>query len=121
MSRLSAAILLSILLAATQAHAAAPVWPAPVDSRVGTETVTRVAQTKIFKLLNLLPIPVQVRIHGDGPSFPQVVMVPAAPSAPVPVPYPNTSMKVQFKKPTGGWSSMFTLKWKSGPISLPFF
>jgi hypothetical protein len=103
----------------------------PVSARVlgeaGPPAVERiipgvlVAQARTFRLRNPFPFYVDVKIHGNGPSFPHVVRVPAAPAPPVPIPYPDTSMTVQFKKPTGGWSGMFTIQWKSGSIPLPFF
>ena len=93
----------------------------PLPVRPDDAGSVRIAATKTFMLVNPFPFPVQIRILGDGPGFPQVVLMPAPPAPPVPIPYPNVQMQVQIKKPTGGWSKTFSLKWKSGTIALPFF
>ncbi|MBX3599402.1 MAG: hypothetical protein KF863_02170 [Rubrivivax sp.] len=77
------------------------------------------AQLKTYQLANPLPFPVQVRILGEGPQFPQVVMLPAPPAPPVPVPYPGLSMQLQVKQPNGQWSPALRLPWRSGKITLP--
>lgn len=74
---------------------------------------------KIYKLANLLPFPVEVKILGNGPSFPKVCKVPAPPLPPVPIPYPDIAMNVQIKMPNGSWSPTQKLKWKPGSIALP--
>ncbi len=77
------------------------------------------AQNKTYQLGNPFPFPVQVRILGDGPQFPQVVNVPAPPAPPVPVPYPDLTMRLQLKQPNGQWSPTLKLPWRSGKITLP--
>lgn len=81
--------------------------------------VAALAQLKTYQLANPLPFPVQVRILGEGPQFPQVVMLPAPPAPPVPVPYPGLSMQLQVKQPNGQWSPALKLPWRSGRITLP--
>jgi len=124
MTRLPIAIAMGLAIAAaTAANAAimdgrpaAPPAPLPMGG------VFQVTASKTFLLFNPMPFPVQVKIHGDAPGFPDVVLVPAAPAPPVPVPFPNANkMKIKIKKPTGGWSKFYTLSWKSGPIVLPVF
>jgi hypothetical protein len=81
----------------------------------------QVAEAKIFRLGNPMPFPVSIQILGDGPNFPKVVTLNAPPAPPVPIPYPNTSMRLRVKQPNGAWSPVYTLKWKSGTIGLPGF
>lgn len=77
------------------------------------------AAGKTFRLSSPFPFAVQVRVLGDGPQFPQVLLVPAPPAAPVPVPYPDLTMRLQLKLPNGQWSPTMKLPWRSGPIALP--
>ncbi|MBI5716433.1 MAG: hypothetical protein HZC37_01955 [Burkholderiales bacterium] len=62
-----------------------------------------------------MPIPIQVRILGDGPQFPQVVNVPAPPAPPVPVPYPDITMRLQVKQPNGQRSPTLKVPRRQGP------
>ena len=124
MSRVLAAfasgfLMVALIPVAQSATEQRPAQPEQLRSNDSAEVL--VAATKTYKLLNVLPFPVDIKIHGDGPSFPQVVRVPAAPAPPVPIPYPNLSMQIQIKKPGGGWTSKFTLNWKPGNILLPSF
>jgi hypothetical protein len=119
LSRLASACLLVAL--ATPA-AALPGTSSPDRLRADPAAELQFAETKIFKLLNPMPFPVQVRVLGDGPTFPMVVLAPAPPAPPVPIPYPNTKMQVQVRPAgTSTWSPIFTLPWKSGSITLPGF
>lgn len=77
------------------------------------------AQHKTYQLGNPLPFSVQVRILGDGPQFPKLVMLPAPPAAPVPVPYPGVTMRLQVKQANGQWSPTLKLPWRAGKITLP--
>lgn len=77
------------------------------------------AQGKTFQLVNPLPFPIQVRIVGDGPQFPQVLNLPAPPAPPVPVPYPDLTLRVQVKQPNGQWSPTLKVPWRPGPMALP--
>lgn len=77
------------------------------------------AQNKTYQLGNPFPFPIQVRILGDAPQFPQVVMLPAPPAAAVPVAYPGISMRLQLKQPNGQWSPTLKLPWRPGRIVLP--
>lgn len=92
-----------------------------VRSPVEPPSLVRPAADKVFRLANPLPFPVQIRILGDGPGFPQVRMLPAPPAPPVPIPYPNTVMRIQVKKPDGKWSTVIQIGWKPGPIAVPGF
>jgi len=88
----------------------------------GPERVISVqSQNKTFMMWNIFPFQVDLRILGSGPSFPQVVRMPAAPGAPVAIPYPSTSMPIQLRVPGGNWSSTFNITWKLGNITLPGF
>jgi hypothetical protein len=74
---------------------------------------------KLFKLSSPLPISVSVKLLGPGLSFPMVCNVPAPPAPPIPIPYPDVSMKLRIKMPTGAWSPIMTVPWKSGTIFIP--
>ena len=111
----------SLALTMTQSLAATDSRPGGPERAQSEELAgTRIAASKTYRFANIFPFAVQIKVHGDGPAFPQVVNVPAGGSS-VPIPYPNTSMNIQIKKPTGGWSPKFTIPWKSGLISLPTF
>ncbi len=77
------------------------------------------AGDKIFKLHNPFPFPIEVKIYGPGPQFPEVRTIPTPPAGPVPIPYPNTSMKVRVRVAGGSWSKKLELTWRAGPIALP--
>lgn len=93
------------------------VWTAALA--LGLLSNGALAQNRTYQLGNPFPFPVQVRILGDGPQFPQVVMLPAPPAPPVPVPYANISMRLQIKQPNGQWSPTLNVPWRSGRITLP--
>jgi hypothetical protein len=77
------------------------------------------AQTLVYHLRNPLPFTVPVRILGPGPGFPTVARVPGGFGQSVPIPYPGTPMRLQVRLPNGQWSSVMTLDWRPGAISLP--
>ncbi|MBX3635329.1 MAG: hypothetical protein KF683_08095 [Rubrivivax sp.] len=81
--------------------------------------VAALAQLKTYQLANPFPFPIQVRVLGDGPQFPQVLTIPAPPAPPLPVPYPDLSMRLQIKQPNGQWSPTLKVPWRSGKITLP--
>ena len=91
--------------------------------RIGPDlgSVIRVqsSQNRVFRLRNALPFDVQVRILGNAPTFPQVLMVPAAGGTTVPIAYPDTSMRIQIRVIGGTWSPILSVPWRSGPINLP--
>lgn len=86
---------------------------------LGMPSQVALAQGRTFLLANPLPLPIQVRILGAGPQFPQVVNMPAPPAPPVPVPYPDLTMRLQIKQPNGQWSPTLKVPWRQGPILLP--
>jgi hypothetical protein len=77
------------------------------------------AQNKTYQLGNPFPFPVQLRILGDGPQFPRVVMLPVPPAPPVPVTYPDIRMRLQIKQPNDQWSPTLKVPWRQGTILLP--
>ena len=87
---------------------------------LGSRAAVVVADTKLFRLYNPFPFPLEVKVLGNAPSFPQVVMTPAAGYS-VPIPYPDLSMRIQIRKPTGGWTPPLTVKWRSTGTVLPNF
>jgi len=115
-----------LLFAAMLAHAPAtaqPILAQQTGARPGSmaqppKARLYLAQQRIFRLQSPLPFPLQVRILGPGPSFPMVVMTPAPPGA-VPIPYPNTDMRLQVRMPNGQWSPIFTLAWTPGILRPP--
>jgi hypothetical protein len=109
-----------LVLMGSAGHAAGELRHTDSYTGINRTAGIQVAANKTYKLVNIFPFPVEIRVHGNGPTFPQVHSMPAGP-APVPIPYPNTSMKIQVKKPVGGWSPPMTIKWKAGNIALPSF
>jgi hypothetical protein len=118
-----------IIALAVSVSAAMPAAKAAASGPAGLESSpelrlpigVEVASNKVYKFINPFPFPIDIKIYGNGPGFPQVARVPAPPAPYVPVPYPSTTMEIKIKKPGGTWSGKFTIKWKSGPIALPFF
>ncbi len=89
----------------------------PAASRDPSEV--QVAATRTYRLFNALPFIVEVKIHGNGPSFPQVRKVP--PGGVVAIPYPDLSMRLQMRSLSSPWSPMLTVPWRSSKITLPNF
>jgi hypothetical protein len=81
----------------------------------------QIAANKTYKFVNPFPFDVYIKIYGSGSAYPKVKKIPAPPAPFVPIPYPDTSMKIKIKKVGGGWSKKFTIKWKSKKIALPAF
>jgi hypothetical protein len=91
------------------------------SSPIGADREYVVAESKTYRLFNIFPFPVQVKVLGDPPSFPQVVNVPAG-GLSIPIPYPDLSMRIQIRPAnTSNWSKTLTVKWRSGNVSLPNF
>ena len=112
-------VLIALSLTTSGAWAATnPLTVTPDPSPRTAPAEIQVAANKVYMLVNPLPFPVQVKIHGNGPGFPSVVTMPIG-GIPVPIPYPDISMQIQIKKPSGGWSPKFIVPWKAGPITLP--
>jgi hypothetical protein len=111
-----------LFVAASPGAASATGGEERLQATPGSDASTlRVAANKVYKFVSPFPFAVHIKIYGKGAGFPKVTKVPAPPAPAVPVPYPNKSMKIRIKKPGGGWSKKFTIKWKSGNIGLPAF
>jgi hypothetical protein len=119
LSRLASACLLVALATPAAAH---PGGASPAPPRADRTAEVRVAEMKTFNLLNPMPFPIDIRVLGDAPGFPKVVKAPGPSGAPIPIPYPDITMKVRVRPSgTSKWSPIFTLPWKSGSITLPGF
>lgn len=117
----AAAIVLALALSVPTALALTdgrPGLPERAEPREAAEIL--IAATRTYRIVNAFPYTVEIKVHGNGPSFPHVVKVP--PGGLIAIPFPDLSMKIQVRVlTTTTWSPMLTVPWRSGNISVPAF
>lgn len=110
---------IAVALAMPAALAATDGLPESPRVGAGEPGEIRVAAMRTYRIVNAFPFTVDIKVHGNGPSFPHVVKVP--PGGVVAIPYPDLAMKIQVKTQTTSWSPILTVPWRSGNITLPNF